>query len=130
MFCLYLLQLLVYLLQIRRKIKADQITIKLVEEIVQNFPIILNQYSKTFVTLIDNLFQDKQSQLSTLGGTSYQLIFGIENWDRKLLLSKLVGYVCQRHDMDFTTNALISLTEINEKYPNEMQSNCHQLMVS
>lgn len=64
-----------------------------------------------------------------------------------MLLSKLVGFVCERHTqailsadggnsaassiphMDLTTNALMILTEINRKYPIEMQNNALQILV-
>lgn len=74
-----------------------------------------------------------------------RLIFGIEKCDRKVLLSRLVGFVCERNAQaladsgaasnrssphnDLTTSALMILSEINRKYPAEMKYNGLQIMV-
>lgn len=68
--------------------------------------------------------------------------------DRKILLSRLVGFVCERNAQalnladsgggasrssshnDLTTSALMILSEINRKYPNEMKYNGLQIMVN
>jgi hypothetical protein len=61
-------------------------------------------------------------------------MFGIEGCDRKLLLSKLIAFVCEKHidlpfvDIDIRTNALHLLLEINKKYAYEMQNNGLQLL--
>lgn len=78
----------------------------------------------------------------------FRLIFGIESCDRKVLLSRLVGFVCERNahalvmadsaaaanktsnQTDLTTSALMILSEINRKYPAEMKYNGLQIMVS
>lgn len=77
----------------------------------------------------------------------YRLIFGIESCDRKVLLSRLVGFVCERNaqalvladsgiaanksscQTDLTTSALMILSEINRKHPAEMKYNGLQIMV-
>lgn len=76
------------------------------------------------------------------------MIFGIESSDRKVILLRLVGFVCERnaHAMaavdsgsggskstsqnDITTSALMILSEINQKYPREMKQNGLQILVS
>lgn len=78
----------------------------------------------------------------------HRLIFGIEKCNRKVLLSRLVGFVCERNahalvladsgaaaankssQNDLTTSALMILSEINRKYPAEMKYNGLQIMVS
>lgn len=75
------------------------------------------------------------------------MIFGIESSDRKVILLRLVGFVCERnaHAMasvdsgsggskstsqnDITTSALMILSEINQKYPREMKQNGLQILV-
>lgn len=77
-----------------------------------------------------------------------RLIFGIGTCDRKVLLSRLVGFVCERSAQamvmadsgaagnksssqnDLTTSALMILSEINRKYPTEMKYNGLQIMVN
>lgn len=79
--------------------------------------------------------------------TIYRLIFGIESCDRKVLLSRLVGFVCERNahalvladsgigankssvQADLTTSALMILSDINRKYPREMKNDGLQMMV-
>lgn len=93
---------------------------------------------------------DKCSFISNIGSAAYRIAFGIENCDRRELLSKLVGFICERHTTsqnndemwslnlsdlnsiqhDITTNALLILTEINRKHPKEMQNNGLQILVS
>lgn len=120
----------------------------LLEETVQLFPTILLEYSKIFFELLDAFARDKNAAISSFAGAAYRIVFGIENCDRKVLLSKLIGFVYERHAQatsladgccssvsattsatDITTNALMILTDINQKYPAEMQSNGLQILV-
>lgn len=106
------------------------------------------EYSKVFFELIQTFAKDKTTEIAYFGSAAYRIAFGIENCDRKMLLSKLVAFVCERHaqslhDMekttafvsncslqnDTTTSALMILTEINQKYPIEMQRNGLQILV-
>lgn len=62
-------------------------------------------------------------------------MYGLENLDRKLIVSKLVGFVCQvdresdHKTEENTTNALTVLTQINNSSPSAMQIYGNQLMV-
>lgn len=139
----------ILLSQIRRKLRAGTLNVRLLEETVQLFPTILLDYSKILFELLDAFARDKNAAISSFAGAAYRIVFGIENCDRKLLLSKLIGFVYERHAQatslsegccsnasataattDITTNALMILTEINEKYPIEMQNNGLQILVS
>lgn len=96
--------------------------------------------------LLDSFVRDKNPAISTFANVGYRLVFGIESCDRKVLLMRLVGFVCERnaHAMalvdagmssgksasnDITTNALMILSEINQKYPKEMKHNGLQILV-
>ena len=58
-------------------------------------------------------------------------LFNVEQFCKKILLSKLVGYVCQNQvGCETATNALRILSEFNEKNPNQMQKHALQLLVS
>lgn len=134
--------------QIRRKLRATTINVRLLEETVQLFPTILLDYSKILFELLEAFARDKNADISSFAGVAYRIVFGIENCDRKVLLSKLIGFVYDRHAQatsladgccsagsamtattDITTNALMILTEINLKYPIEMQNNGLQILV-
>lgn len=134
--------------QIRRKLRATTFNVRLLEEAVQLFPTILLDYSKILFELLDSFARDKNAAIAGFAGAAYRIVFGIENCDRKLLLSKLIGFVYERHAQasslsegccsnasaatattDITTNALMILTEINQKYPMEMQNNALQILV-
>lgn len=136
----------IFLSQIRRKLKSDHIQVKLLEETVQTLPAILLEYSKVFFELVDCFVRDKNPAISTFANVGYRLVFGIETCDRKVLLMRLVGFVCERnaHAMvladaglsgskstsnDITTSALMILSEINQKYPKEMKHNGLQILV-
>lgn len=120
----------------------------LLEETVKLFPTILMGYSKILFELLDAFARDKNTTMSCFASAAYRIVFGIENCDRKVLLSKLIGFVYERHaqasasvdgccaiasaastTVDITTNALMILTEINQKYPTEMQNNGLQVLV-
>lgn len=122
---------------------------RLLEETIQLFPKILLDYSKILFELLNAFFHDKNVAISSFAGAAYRIVFGIENCDRKVLLSKLIGFVYERHAQatslaegccsiasataptaDITTNALMILTEINQKYPIEMQNNALQILVN
>lgn len=109
-------------------------------------PIILLEYSKVLFELLDSFVRDKNPVISNFANVGYRLIFGIESCDRKVLLARLVGFVCERnaHAMvladsgiaankssqtDLTTSALMILSEINRKYPSEMKYNGLQVLV-
>lgn len=58
-------------------------------------------------------------------------LFDVEQFDKKILLSKLVEYVCQNQiGSETPTNALRILSEFNDKNPTQMQNYALQLMVS
>ncbi|XP_031621413.1 Fanconi anemia group D2 protein [Contarinia nasturtii] len=131
---------------IRRKLKADIIDVKLLEETIRILPIILLDYSKVLFELLDSFVRDKNTVISNFANVGYRLIFGIETCDRKVLLSRLVGFVCERNaqamvladsgiaanksatQTDLTTSALMILSEINRKYPSEMKFNGLQML--
>lgn len=119
---------------------------KLLEETVRLLPTILLENSVVLFELLDSFVRDKNALISNFANVGYRLIFGIESCDRKVLLSRLVGFVCERnaHAMstvesiasgskashsDITTSALMILSEINQKYPKEMKHNGLQIMV-
>lgn len=120
---------------------------KLLEETVRLLPTILLENSVVLFELLDSFVRDKNALISNFANVGYRLIFGIESCDRKVLLSRLVGFVCERnaHTMStaesnapgnkasnsyITTSALMILSEINQKYPKEMKHNGLQIMVS
>lgn len=133
-------------MQIRRKLKAEIIDVKLFEETVQKFAVILLDYSKVLFELLDTFVRDKNTTISNFANVGYRLIFGIESCDRKVLLARLVGFVCERNahalvmadsgvaankttQNDLTTSALMILSEINGKYSAEMKYNGLQVLV-
>lgn len=107
---------------------------------------ILLDYSKVLFELLDTFVRDKNPMISNFANVGYRLIFGIESCDRKVLLARLVGFVCERNahaqvladsgvaasktaPNDLTTSALMILSEINRKYPLEMKYNGLQVLV-
>lgn len=98
--------------------------------------------------LLDSFVRDKNQLIANFANVGYRLLFGIDSCDRKVLLSRLVGFVCERnaHTMaladsnqfgnkhssqsDITTSALMILSEINQKHPSEMKNNGLQILVS
>lgn len=116
---------------------------KLLEETVRLLPKILLENSVVLFELLDSFVRDKNALISNFANVGYRLIFGIESCDRKVLLSRLVGFVCEHNahamstvesnapgNADITTSALMILSEINQKYPKEMKHNGLQIMVS
>lgn len=127
--------------------KADHIQVKLLEETVETLPTTLLEYSKVLFELFDSFVRDKNPAIATFANVGYRLVFGIESCDRKVLLMRLVGFVCERnaHAMaladsglsnaklpsnDITTSALMILSEINQKHPKEMKHNGLQILVN
>lgn len=120
---------------------------KLLEETVRKFAVILLDYSKVLFELLDSFVRDKNSTISDFANTGYRLIFGIESCDRKVLLTRLVGFVCERNahalvmadasgaanktpQNDLTTSALMILNDINQNHSAEMKYNGLQVLVS
>lgn len=118
------------------------------QEAAKLYPTILLEYSKVFFELMQSFAKDKNAEIAHFGSAAYRIAFGIENCDRKMLLSQLVAFVCERHAQalnemeknccfasntsaqnDTTTSALMILTEINKQYPIEMQRNGLQILV-
>lgn len=114
---------------------------------MRTLSVILLEYSKVLFELLDTFVRDKTSVISSFANVGYRLIFGIESCDRKVLLARLVGFVCERNahalvladsgvaankatQDDLTTSALMILSEINRKYPAEMKYNGLQVLVS
>lgn len=103
--------------------------------------------------MLNNFFKEKEPIVSQFARSAYRyiffyicckhlkisfsisLIYGLENFDRKLIVSKLVGFVCQvdresdHRTEEITTNALTVLTQINNASPSAMQVYGNQLMV-
>lgn len=118
---------------IRRKIKADQLTAQHIEHLVRHYPDVLQQYAKVLLEMLSAFFRDKHASLSRLAGSTYRFLFSIDSWDRKLIVAKLVGFVChdeRGRDADaITTGALLALTAIGAEFPEQMQHNGNQLLV-
>lgn len=137
-------------LQIRKKIRTGQFSITILDEIVEHFLSILKEYLTLFVSTLDKLFRDKKDEVVAFAthGFRYSIwiaktwfeylnhsisrtLFDVEQFNKKVLLSKLVEYVCQNQiGSETATNALRILSEFNDKNPAQMQNYALQLMVS
>lgn len=97
------------------------------------------QYLITFLGLIDSLFKDRHLLISHFGPYAFKVIFSIDQQcNRKLILQKLVGLVCQHHEVtsfhppthnNVTTNALLIIEEITKNWSIEVQNLGNLLMV-
>lgn len=114
---------------------------------MEALPVNLLDNSKVLFELFDSFVRDKNPAIATFANVGYRLVFGIESCDRKVLLMRLVGFVCERsaHTMaladsglsssklpsnDITTSALMILSELNQKHPKEMKHNGLQILVA
>lgn len=61
-----------FVVQIRRKLKADIIDVKLLEETVQVLPVILLDYSKVLFELLDSFVRDKNPVISNFANVGYR----------------------------------------------------------
>lgn len=79
--------------------------------------------------------------LARLAADAYRFLFGIETWDRKLIVARLVAGVCHEVrravvgggggnavDDGTRTAALLTLTAINAAHPEQMQLSGNQLL--
>lgn len=58
------------------------------------------------------------------------MAFGIPNCDHKLLLSKLIAFVCEKNNDYVVRRALMLLQEICDDFPDVVQRNSLQILVS
>lgn len=64
----------VIIFQIRRKIKTEEITLKLLEETIQLFPTVLVNYSKILFELLGAFIRDKNVLISNFASGAYRLV--------------------------------------------------------
>lgn len=60
----------------------------------------------------------------------FRLAFGIPKCDHKMLLSKLVAFICEKNHPEVVTKSLLLLHDINKDYPDEIQNNSLQILVN
>ncbi|KAG4067200.1 hypothetical protein HA402_000191 [Bradysia odoriphaga] len=114
---------------IRKKIRTGQFSITILDEIVEHFLSILKEYLTLFVSTLDKLFRDKNDEVVAFATHGFRTLFDVEQFNKKVLLSKLVEYVCQNQiGSETATNALRILSEFNDKNPVQMQNYALQLM--
>lgn len=58
--------------QIRRKLKANIIDVKLLEEMIRVLPAILLDYSKVLFELLDSFVRDKNPVISNFANVGYR----------------------------------------------------------
>lgn len=102
-------------------------------------------FGKVLLEMLAAFFVDRHAMLAQLASDAYRQLFAVESWDRKLIVAKLVGFVCQDEQQrsglanggDVTaranavrSSALYTLTAINAVHPKQMQYNGNQLLVS
>lgn len=114
---------------LRRKLKSGWMTRETFTRGITGFPLVIAQHLKVFFEFIDNLFRMKED-LFEFGEIGYKLAFGIPNCDHKLLLSKLIAFVCERNSDYVVRRALMLLKEICDEHPEEVQKNSLQILVS
>lgn len=80
------------------------------------------------------------NQIFHINSETIRLSFGLKNCDKKMLLTRVVSFVCEKRvsssigdaltgtTFDVTTNALMVLVEINASHPAEMQKNGFQIL--
>ncbi|KAJ6632727.1 Fanconi anemia group D2 protein, partial [Pseudolycoriella hygida] len=114
---------------IRKKIKTEQCSATILDKLVDEFFSILNEYLNSFISILDKLFRDKNDSIVSFATHGFQILFNFEQCSKKVLMSRLVGYVCQNQiGSDTATNALQILSEFNEKNPIQMEQHALQLM--
>lgn len=103
---------------------------------IENYSTVLHEYSRVLLEMLNNFFKEKEPIVAQFSRSAYSLIYCIDNLDRKLIVAKLVGFVCQvdresdAKSEEITTNALTVLTYINKSAPSAMQIYGNQLMVA
>lgn len=113
---------------IRKKFSEEFFTKRLLKDVVTQFPDFVVEHLGIFLEIADHLFRSKE-KIWEIGKLAFKFAFGIDACNRKVILSKLVGLVCEKTDPEVKTRALLMLSEIRVKYFAELQNNGMQLLL-
>jgi Fanconi anaemia protein FancD2 nuclease len=97
-------------------------------------PDILLEYLPSFMECVDTFFHDRDPVVARFAQAAYRQMFQIDESDRKLLLTKLIGFVCEKQvdlpfvDSDVRTDALNLLLEVNASHASALQTHALQLL--
>ncbi|GAB0092727.1 Fanconi anemia group D2 protein [Sergentomyia squamirostris] len=113
---------------IRKKFTEGLFTKEFLKDVVRNFPEFVVDNLGIFLDIADHLFRNKE-KIWEIGKLAFKFAFGIEASNKKMILSKLVGLVCEKTEADVKTRALVMLSEIRTKYFAQLQNNGMQLLL-
>lgn len=107
---------------IRRRVKCEQITIGLLNKTRKPIPAVLAQYTDTILQMVYNFIRDKSILVKKFAKHACIVAFGIDDCDRKKIISKLVEIACDKTESDLPTLSLEVLNDIRNTYTDKMQS--------
>uniref|UniRef100_A0A7G3AIN6 Putative fanconi anaemia protein fancd2 nuclease n=1 Tax=Lutzomyia longipalpis TaxID=7200 RepID=A0A7G3AIN6_LUTLO len=113
---------------IRKKFSDELFTRRFLRDVVAQFPEFVVDNLGIFLEIADHLFRSKE-KIWEIGKVAFKFAFGIDACNRKVILSKLVGLVCEKTEPEVKTRALVMLSEIRVKYFTELQNNGMQLLL-
>ncbi|XP_059622047.1 Fanconi anemia group D2 protein [Phlebotomus argentipes] len=112
----------------RKKFTEELFTRRFLRDVVLQFPDFVVENLGIFLEIADHLFRSK-GKIWEIGKLAFKFAFGIDACNRKVILSRLVGLVCEKTDPEVKTRALMMLSEIRGKYFTELQNNGMQLLM-
>lgn len=126
---------------IKMKLRKGFFDLDFLHKVFADFGEIIKMHGLRFFELSEAYFRDKVPEINIFAFTCFKLYFEIPDSDKKIILSKIIGFICEKTGnenlpfavhSDYKTNALIMLREINkdEQQTLELINNLPQLMVS
>ncbi|XP_022209594.2 Fanconi anemia group D2 protein homolog [Drosophila obscura] len=113
---------------LRRRIKLNQITVNILEDVKQHYPHILEKNISTLMHILHDFMCEKNAAVSEFAKSSYSVLFKIFTTIQKNILRKLLDLACDKSSQHLTTMALHLLRELLRKSFKDVQ-NCASLFL-
>ncbi|XP_001866903.2 Fanconi anemia group D2 protein [Culex quinquefasciatus] len=117
------------------KLKKQHLTVDHMEQLTKRYGAVLKTHMDCVLDFVESCLKERQTEVCEFGVMSMSYLFSANSMNNKLVLNKLVGFMCEmalineaaRND-HLIAVCMNSLSNIHEKYPNDIRNCAHILL--
>lgn len=117
------------------KIKRGHLTVTHMKELTKYFGCVLKVHMDCVLDFVESCLKERQIEICEFGVTSISYLFSADNMNNKVVLNKLVGFMCEmalvnegRRNDHLIATCMNALSNINSQFPNDIKNNAHVLL--
>uniref|UniRef100_A0A1Q3FAC5 Putative fanconi anaemia protein fancd2 nuclease n=1 Tax=Culex tarsalis TaxID=7177 RepID=A0A1Q3FAC5_CULTA len=117
------------------KLRKQHLTVGHMEQLTKRYGVVLKTHMDCVLDFVESCLKERQAEVCEFGVLSMSYLFSANSMNNKLVLNKLVGFMCEmalineaaRND-HLIAVCMNALSNIHEKYPSDARNCAHILL--